>query len=82
MQGIEYIPYDGQTHISQGNSYSRMDLRYLTRKNNNHFRLFLFNSLFKRNSQDASHVYDIVSKNAINNSKNSIQTMPHIVSAE
>ncbi len=81
-QNIEKIPYDGQVHISEGNSYSRLGLNFLTRKDNNHFKIFLFDSLFKRNIQDANYVVDIMPKGSTSVEKNSIQTVPHIASAE
>lgn len=81
-QTIENIPYDGQTHISRGNTYGRMDLKFLVRSANNHMKLFLFNSLMKRDNKDADRIVDIVPKDTIDVVKNTVQSVPHIISSE
>ena len=81
-QTLESIPYDGQIHLSQGNSYNRMDLKFLTRSTSDHFKLLLFRSLLKRNNTDAEYIIDVSPKSTTDTTKNSIQTVPYIVSSE
>lgn len=59
-----------------------MDLKFLTRSTNNHLRLFLFNSLMKRDNEDADRIVDIVPKDTISVTKNTVQGVPHIISSE